>query len=203
MTKVSSAKTIIPTVAISYILPSVAMFVVSGLTNRQWINGLFFQPFPIYAAIIQRVLSRFETETTESDRIKKPEADMPYLRRAYGFAAAASGCVYFCLWITSPFPLVDIFFKDTRSPSAAMSLLEGAAKVLRYDHIAAFSAGAVWTLLSFGDLKRAGILNASWWIIVGVLAGITLVAGPGAGMAVMWAWREEVLAARKVAARIE
>lgn len=199
MTKVSSAKTIIPTIAISYILPSVAMFVVPGLTNRQWINGLFFQPFPIYAAITQRVLGRFVKDSTDSDHIKNLEADMPHLRRAYGFASAASGCVYLYLWIASPFSLADIFFKDIGNPSVAVPLLEGATKVLRYDQIAAFSAGAAWTFLSFGNLKRAGIMNARWGRIIGVLAGTTLVAGPGAGMAVMWAWREEVLAGRKVA----
>lgn len=92
--------------------------------------------------------------------------------------------------------MADVFFKNIRNPSAVMPLLTGAAKVLRYDHLASFGAGAVWTLLSFWDLKRGKILRAGWCRILGVLAGTTFVAGPGAGMAVLWWWREEVLAAR-------
>jgi hypothetical protein len=200
MTRTSSIKTIIPTVAITYALPTVASFALPGLTNRQWINGLFFQPFPIWAAISQQVLGAFVKNTTDSDRMKNPEADIPYLRRAYACAAAASASVYLYLWVVSPVSLGQIFFKGLGNPSDALPLIEGAAKVLRYDQIASFSAGIVWTLLSFGDLKRAGKLDAGWGRIVGIFAGTTLVAGPGAGMAVMWAWREEVLA-KKVAVR--
>jgi len=84
-----------------------------------------------------------------------------------------------------------------------MAWIEGAAKVLRYDQIAAFSAGAGRALLSVGNLKRARILNAGWGRIVGVLEIATLVPGPGAGIAVMWAWGEEVLVGRKVGDRNE
>jgi len=78
------------------------------------------------------------------------------------------------------------FVKDTthsdriENPEADMLLIEGAIKTLRYDQIVAFSAGALWTLLSFQDSKKAK----------------KLVAGPGAAMGVMWGWREEFLAKR-------
>jgi hypothetical protein len=194
MTRISSVKTIIPTVAIIYILPTFGSFFAPGLTNRQRINGLFFQPFPIWAAIFQRILGLFVKDTTDTDSIKNPEADLAYLRAAYFFSAAASASVYLYLWVFSPFSLGKIFFSGLGNPEAALPLVEGAAKVLRYDHIASFSAGIVWTLLSFGDLKRAGLLEVGWGRIIGVFAGMTLVGGPGAAMAVMWAWREDMLA---------
>jgi hypothetical protein len=92
---------------------------------------------------------------------------------------------------------VNVFFQGIRNPSASVSAVVSLAKVFRYDQIAAFSAGAVWIMLNFRDLKKAGKLNAGWGRIVGVLAGTTLVAGPGAAMAAMWAWREEALAKRE------
>jgi hypothetical protein len=197
MTVISSAKTIIPTIAISYILPTIAMFIAPQLSTRQWINGLIWQPFPIYASLVQRLLSKTVKDTTYEDRISNPEADMPYLRRAYGFATAVAACAYLYVRIASPVSLMDVFFQDLKNPSNALPLIEGASKAIRYDQIAAFGAGALWVMLSFADLKKAKKIKTGWAGIVGVFAGTTLLAGPGAAMTTMWAWREEMLAKRK------
>ncbi|KUJ21599.1 FAD/NAD(P)-binding domain-containing protein [Mollisia scopiformis] len=197
MMQMGPVKTIIPTILLSYILPSVAMFTAPSLTTRQWVNGLFWQPFPIYASILQRVLPRFVKDTTQTDRISRPEADMPYLRAAYGFAATAAACGYLYVRFKSPVSLMKIFFDGIANPTEALPLIMGATKALKYDQIAAFSAGAIWTLLSFADLKKAKKLEAGWGRVLGVFAGTTLTAGPGAAMAVMWAWREETLAKRR------
>lgn len=66
------------------------MFTLPSLSSRQWINGVFWQPFPIYAATMQRLFTRVVTDTTPVDRIENPEADMPHLRRIYGFTFAAA-----------------------------------------------------------------------------------------------------------------
>ncbi|CZR66056.1 uncharacterized protein PAC_15957 [Phialocephala subalpina] len=198
MVQMGPVKTIVPSIVLAYVLPSITMFVAPDLATRQWVNGIFWQPFPIYVAILQRVLSRLVNDTTKPDRLSKPEADMPYLRRAYAFAAIASTCVYLYVRFTSPVFLTKIFFEGLANPTKALPLIEGATKALKYDQIAASTAGAIWTLLSFSDLKKAGKVQAGWVRILGVFAMATLVAGPGAAMLVMWAWREESLARRKV-----
>jgi hypothetical protein len=190
-------KTIIPTLMLSYALPTVAMFAVPGLANRQWINGVFWQPFPLYASILQRVFGRFVKDTTRADRLYNPEADMPHLRRTYAFAGAAAACAYIYVRFNSPFSLAEVFFTGIQNPSAPRTVMQGIATFLRYDQINSASAGVIWTLLSFRDLKKAGKLKAGWWKIVGVFTGVTLAAGPGAAMAAMWAWREEILAKRR------
>jgi hypothetical protein len=187
----------IPTITLSFILPSTAMAVAPGLANRQWINGLFWQPFPIYASLLQRVLGKFVKDTTDVDRIHNTEADMPYLRRTYIFAGLVAACAGLYVRFASPVPLGKVFFEGVCNPSSSKSWAISLAKGFRYDQIAAFSAGAIWTMLSFRDLKMAGKLNAGWARIVGVFAGTTVVAGPGAAMAAMWAWREEALAKRE------
>jgi hypothetical protein len=173
------------------------MAAVPGLANRQWINGLFWQPFPIYASILQRVLGRFVTDTTDVDRIYNPEVDMPYLRRTYIFAGAVAPCAGLYVRFASPESLMSVFFGGIRNPSASISAMASLTKAFRYDQIAAFTAGAIWTMLSFKDLKKAGKLRTGWTRIVGVFAGTMIVAGPGAAMAAMWAWREEALAKRE------
>jgi hypothetical protein len=174
------------------------MFAAPGLATRQWINALFSQPFPIYASILQRVLGRFVKDTTDTNRIDKPEADMPYLRRIYGFAGGAAACAHLYVRFASPVSLTDVFFQDICSTSATGPVMQSIARFLRYDQITSFSAGAIWTMLSFRDLKNAGKLTSGWGRIIGVFGGVTLFAGPGAAMAAMWAWREEALAKREV-----
>lgn len=196
MAQIGGVKTIIPTIVISYIVPSIAMLFVPGLANRQWINGVFWQPFPVYGAILQRILPLFVNDTTQRDRVSDPEADMPYLRAAYGFSAAVGALAYFYLHVASPISLAKVFFSNLGSPNAAIPLLEGTVKALRYDQISAFSATAVWTLLSFKDLKKAGKLETGWRRILGIFAALNVVTGPGAALTVMWAWREETLAKR-------
>ncbi|KAH7342650.1 hypothetical protein BKA65DRAFT_595732 [Rhexocercosporidium sp. MPI-PUGE-AT-0058] len=197
MVQLGGVKTIIPTIILSYIIPSVTMSFAPGLASRQWINGIFWQPFPVYGSILQRILPLFVNNTTRKDRVSNPEADMPYLRAAYGFSAAVGALVYLYLHVASPISLSKVFFSNLGNPGAALPLIEGTVKALRYDQICAFSATAIWTLLSFMDLKKAGKLQAGWGRILGVFAAMNVVAGPGAALTVMWAWREEKLANRQ------
>jgi hypothetical protein len=76
--------------------------------------------------------------------------------------------------------------------------MQSLAKNFRYNQLSAFSAGAIWTMLSFRDLKKAGKLTTGWGKIVGTFAGVTALGGPRATMTAMWAWREETLAKRDV-----
>jgi hypothetical protein len=185
-------KNILPTIGLAYILPSVAMFAVPGLVNRQWINGVFFQPFPLYAYTIQRTLLAIHSSSkNEEEEESATETD---LRLIYGLSAAASASVYLYLWIESPSSMADILFSDLSNPTAPITMLKGAAKVLRYDQLCSFGAGAVWTLLHFWDLKREGLMrSAGWGKILGVFGAMNVVGGPGAAMAGMWAWKESVL----------
>lgn len=193
MTQVGPAKTIIPTITLSYIVPAIAMLTAKSLSTRQWINGLFWQPFPIYAALLQKLFSKTVKDTTVHDRVYNSEADVPYLRYAYGFSAVTSTLANLYVRLTSPTSLINVFFQDVSNPTATIPIVRGIARSLRYDQMAAFSAGAFWTMLHFKDLKEKKKLNVGWGRILGVFAGTTLVAGPGAAMAVMWAWREECL----------
>ncbi|KAL2075500.1 hypothetical protein VTL71DRAFT_443 [Oculimacula yallundae] len=197
MLQISGAKTIIPTLVLSYVVPTLAMFFMPGQANRQWINGVVWQFFPISGAILQRILPKFVKDTTQRDRISNPRADLPYLRAAYGFSAAVGALTYLSLHVASPIPLTKVFFSNLGNPSAALPLIEGVVKALRYDQICAFSATAMWTILSFKDLKKSGKLQAGWGKILGLFAGMNLIVGPGAALSVMWAWREERLAARE------
>lgn len=201
MVKIGKSKIIMPTIFISYIIPVIAMFAAPELAARQWINAFFFQPFPLWAVLVQYCLSRCVTDTTEKDKVHEDEADMKYLRRGYLSAAVFSTIAYWYVYALawqSSISLVEVFFKDITKPTTMQPLIEGASKVLRYDYLWSFSAGALWTLLSFKDLKEAGKTSAGWGQIIGAFTIITLCAGPGTSMVVFWAWREELLVSKTV-----
>lgn len=191
---IGDVKIVIPTIIISYILPSIAMFIAPTIASRQWINGVFWQPFPIYAGIIRRVLGRFVKDTTMVDRINNTEADMPYLRRIYAFAGASAAAAHTYMRFKPPLPLTEGFVKSITNPESELLLVEAIAEILRWNHVSAFGAGTIWILLGFHDLKKAGKMTTSWWKILMIYIATAAVSGPGAAMAVMWAWREEALA---------
>jgi hypothetical protein len=195
LTKVNAVKTIIPTIALTFLLPSIAMLAAKDLTTRQWINGLFWQLFPLSGAISQRILGLLVKDTTETDRVSNPEADMKHLRRVYWAAGIFALATNLYTRFTSPFPIKDVFFNDVANPSAPATLITGAARFLRYDQYMTFGPALVWTILHFNDLKRSQKTKTGWVTFIGALVGTTVVGGPGAAMMGFWAWREEVLAA--------
>jgi hypothetical protein len=67
-------------------------------------------------------------------------------------------------------------------------------RFLKYDYLSAFVSGGFWILLSFWDLRKDGRLHASWMKILSIMGVVTVLFGPGTMMAVVWAWREEILA---------
>ncbi|KAK8074382.1 monooxygenase [Apiospora hydei] len=64
-------------------------------------------------------------------------------------------------------------------------------------HLLAIGGALFWAFLHLRDLKSMGRLEASWFKVLGVLGGMAAVFGPGAALALAWAWREESLA-RKI-----
>jgi hypothetical protein len=52
--------------------------------------------------------------------------------------------------------------------------------------------------LHFRDLKKDGRLRAIWFKILAVMGVVTVLAGPGTALVVMWAWMEEVLAKKEM-----
>jgi len=194
LTQIGRVKSIVPSVTLAYIVPAATMMTIPGLANRQWINGIFWQLFPLYTAIIQRLFDLVLTDPTTESRISNPLADLIYLRWTYGFSFALASGVNVYARLASPVSLIQLFFQGLGNPSAQITLAVGTAKFLRYDQINAFGAATLWILLSFWDLKRAGKVRVNWLAVITVYIALVVAFGPGAAMVAMWAWREESLA---------
>ena len=197
MTNIAYAKTLLPAIAATYILPSAAMLFYPNIMVRQYVNGIW-QLFPLWLSLGHRLLAHTVKDTTSHDRRHNSKNDMQYLRPAYLLTGLMSASVYILLWTRSPFSMKAIFFSGLRNPGQAItSIAPASAQFLRYDYICTLGAGLYWTALQFWDLKRAQRTNTSWIKFLGSMTASTLLLGPGAAMAGFWSWREEMLG-RKV-----
>ena len=193
------AKTLLPAVTIGYLLPTIAMYwPSSSLHTRQGFNFVW-QFFPLWTTLLSGLFARLVKDTTDTDKVNHVTADLPYLRTTYAFVGAVSAAAYLYVYSVSPVSLFDIFLSNVRDPSAPIGgLTEGMGRFLKYDYLFASASGVLWIMLCFGDLRKDGRLRAGWMKILGVMVMVTVCCGPGTMMAVMWAWREGILARKEV-----
>ncbi|RYP11134.1 hypothetical protein DL765_007883 [Monosporascus sp. GIB2] len=188
------ARTLLAAVGAGYLAPTVGVL----FSNAYHGMNSLWQLLPLSTAILHRVFASAVFDTTATDRIKSPRADMVHLRPAYVVGGILGGVTYLYLWVMSPQYIGNLLsdvMQLRREPFAPVKADLG--QLIRYNHLITLSSGLLWELLHFRDLKSTGRLKASWTKVIGVLAGTAVLFGPGAAMALGWAWREEVLA-RKI-----
>jgi len=195
LVRTSYAKTVIPALVLGYLIPLWAMYSPTfSLSTRQAWNFVW-QFFPILIVGFHGLFARMVKDTTEFDRYQNVTADLPYLRLAYIFSAVVSAGMYWYAYAVTPIPLLDLFFKDIADSGREWSsLTEALGIMLKLDDVFCFASSAVWTLLCFRDLKSDGRLKTGWIKVLGTMVLSTVAVGPGASFALMWWWREEILA---------
>ena len=198
MTNMAYAKTLLPAIIATSVLPLGAMFFYPDIMMRQYING-FWQLFPIWLSLTHRLLSHAVRDTTSHNRMHNAQADIPYLRSAYLLTGTISATIYILLWTRSPHTMREIFFSGLSNPAQVVTAIAPAsARFLRYDYVCFLGGGLYWTALQFWDLKRARRTTGSWVRFLGGLAVGAVLLGPGAAMAGFGYWRERVLGRRVV-----
>ncbi|KAE9371953.1 hypothetical protein N431DRAFT_407772 [Stipitochalara longipes BDJ] len=183
------AKTILPALLLGYIIPSIGSFYPSSpLSSRQGWNYIW-QFFPIWIPAFHFLFSRFISN-------KGPGSEIASLRLAYALVFLVSTSAYLYVFSVSPGPFSQLFFKNISVwdwDTAFISISENTAMFLKWDEIFIVLGTAYWMMLNVRDLKREGRIEASWVSILAVFGVVSALCGPGAGMAVIWWWREEAL----------
>jgi hypothetical protein len=198
LTNTSYARTLLPALAVSYLIPFTVMFFYPDLSTRLYAHAIW-QFYPIILSVTHRALSYTVKDTTKQDRIRNPTTDIASLRSTYFVTGLVSASVYLYLWTLSPYSLREVFFSNLSNPGQAVKVIApAAAKFMRYDLIATLGAGLYWTGLQWWDLKRARKTTMGWFKFLGAMTVTTLLLGPGATMAGFWYWREEVLGRRVI-----
>lgn len=203
LVNVAAAKTAPLAVFMALTLPTFAMYYMPDFDARLTINAIW-QAFPIIFIGLHWLLRKYTVkDTTKSDRIFNPQADMPYTRFGVWAFAAISALTYNFVRFTSREPLTTIFLPDWMplkqtavSADGSLTLVSGLRLLMQVDEIFCFAAAFLWLTYLFGDLKRADMTSVSWIIFVAFLVAGTYLVGPGAVVILTWWWRENILATK-------
>lgn len=154
---------------------------------------------PTFMAVLHPLFASFLTNTTFTDRVQNPRADMKYLLVSYTMSGIFTAITHVYSWALSPWGLTNILSILTRLRQGTLLLEEiGPEKSIQRHHVLMLGSGLFWTLLHLWDLKSTGRLKAGWLKVVGALVSMLVMFGPGTALVLGWAWREAVLA-RKTA----
>lgn len=178
--------------------PSYAIWSSIELESAQWIYDNAWYWYPVYLTIFLRILKFVVKDTTRLNRIYKPTADLTYLRISYSISILI--CAAFYLYGSLSDSSSIAFLTQGLQPpiQPVQAILGAASKLWAAKQTYLYGAAFYWTFLHFADLKIVGKLKQSWLLILTIFLSSTLLAGPGAGLIVMWAWREEIMAKKYV-----
>ncbi|OTB08964.1 hypothetical protein M426DRAFT_316256 [Hypoxylon sp. CI-4A] len=189
------AKALLPAVIIGYLAPTVALWYVplSSLETVQFLTA-FWQPTPLYASALLLIFS-FLVSSSSTEK----NGDAKYLKRVYVLAALASAfshihTLYCAFTLDDPrFSLGYVFLPNRDSWKDSMG--QGLHYIFQIDAFGAFGSSLFWCWLMVYDSLR--VLGQSGVVpLVKAALGIvlvTLIAGPGTAIAIVFHWREKRL----------
>ena len=212
-------KSLVPSIIIGYILPSILMTIpLSSPVIHQWFAGVW-QGFPVWITLLsyaiglqRRGLSRALGKDGEScdnevstvgDRIREAKI----LHETYIFAFAVSASTHlatFGIIVSSNFfPSLfspSLNFRDvfvppvfySRAPMKNMAI--GIQNFFQYDQYVGSAAAIIWAIKLHCNSRTSPLTLKHWIWLVGEVLVVGLIAGPsGALVSLMWNRDERIL----------
>ena len=198
LTNIAFAK-ILPLAILSIFLgPSYCIWSSIELESAQWIYDNAWYWYPVYLTMFLRILKFIVKDTTRLNRIYKPTADLSYLRISYSISILICAAFYLYGSLSSS-TSIAFLTQELQPPIQPIQAILGAFSELWVaKQTSLYGAAFYWTFLHFADLKFVGKSKQSWLLILTISLSSTFLAGPGVGLIVMWAWREEIMAKKHV-----
>lgn len=193
------AKALIPALCLGFIVPSVLLFIQHGDHATQQNAIAFWQPLPVYVAMLTWLFSRAIDRASPAkplDLELLDNKDVTPLMCGYALCASVTAVLHICTMICAiPSPnvsLIEAMFN--LSTVASMRSGMNPADFFRYDFVLCFAAMLVWLLYSVFHLRRLGYITTGNALKAAVAIALgQILVGPGAVYAVIWAWRENVI----------
>jgi hypothetical protein len=175
LTDLSYSRSILPLILIMWHLP--VLIYNFELDDGVMALSLKFSPFVISAA--QWLLHRAAiiASTIQLDRLTNVTRDIPILQ----YTAKTLAVISSATWIGTSFSHLLL---GSSSPATPLSTTE----------LLLYGSSLLWVLYLFSDLKRAGMIDQSWLVLVGASS---VLLGPAATVALAWSWRETLLATKR------
>ncbi|CUS13302.1 unnamed protein product [Tuber aestivum] len=185
------AKSLIPTLIISFLIPTSIM-----LLREQSLRAsmALWLPFPIYTAIVHQILKSFFV----TPALPTKNADLPYIRGAYLLSFAVSASAHYYALCTATMTGDSLLTFAARlvpgaPPIHDNSFVEAGVGIVLTEYLVAFAAGLAWVLVLLNDVKRFRKTAAGWLELLGYTIAASAMFGPAATVLAAYAWREELL----------
>lgn len=194
LTDLSYTASVLPVILLTHYIPNFVSFTTSVDPQTRHIAEWIWQPFAVWTSILQFLLKKtVMPDTVQKDRIKNPTRDLPVITYTIYSLSAVSMATWWYTLYNAPFSPAALFIPNI----AAMKTEDEYIRMfLQFDGIFSFGSCMLWLLYLFGDLKRAGMMDDSWFSIVGKGFVTLLAAGPGTTIGLGWLWRERLLATK-------
>lgn len=192
LTDISYSASILPVMLLAHYIPHFVSFSAWIDPHTRHAANWIWQPFALWATALQYLLKKtVMSDTVKVDRVKSPLRDMPIIKYTVYTTCAISAATYWYTLCNAPFSAATIFIPNIAATKTDDEFIR---LFMQFDEIFFTAACMLWLLYLFGDLKRAGMMNASWLSIVGTGLVTVIAAGPGAAFGLGWWWREQLLA---------
>lgn len=198
------AKALVPALCLGAVLPTVAMFMPHADPVAHQNAIAFWQPLPVYVALLTWGFSRLigmaegsnKTATALLEQELFEQKDLVPLYAGYTSVFAVSAVSHGYALLYSSRNSVSLWETFLNLPAVRdVGLTGDIAAFFKYDMVLAVAAMLVWGLYSVFELRRLGYVTTAQAVRAGlaVVAGQAVV-GPGATYAGLWAWRENAIA---------
>lgn len=195
------AQSLLPAVVLGYLVPTALVYYVPwGYTRTVQQLVAFWQPSPIYVSVLLGVFSFLVPSSSSSATTAVAKnADVKHLKRAYlvvGLVTAAAHAATVYTLLTSDDAKLTfgyVFLPDRATWKDSMAL--GLHYIFQVDFFGAFGATLIWGWVVVYDVLRIlGKPGAIDFIktVLGIVF-VTVVAGPGTALVMVWNWREDRL----------
>lgn len=194
LTDMSYTATILPVLILAHYIPNYCAYAwnIEPQTRHKW--EWIWQGFPVAASVAQFVLkTTVMPNTIDHDRKHATERDIPTIKFTILSLCALSAATWHYTAFFAPHSMLTIFVPDVAATKTGDEFLR---LFLQFDQICSMAACFLWLLYLFGDLKAAGMMEASWLSIVGRGLPTFVLGGPGVAFGLGWLWREDILATR-------
>jgi hypothetical protein len=194
LTDLSYTTSVLPVILVTHYLPNFVQFSAWIHPTTRHAAAWIWQPFTVWTTILQFMLKKtVMPDTVQEDKLNNTNRDLPVIKYTIYSLCAISTATWWYTLYSAPFSPMQLFIPDLASVRTGDEFVR---TFLQFDEIFGLGSCLLWLLYLFGDLKRAGMLDASWLSIIG-RGLITLVAaGPGVTVGLGWWWREQVLATK-------
>lgn len=190
--------TVLPAMLLGFYAPFMIVYFGPPVQLRQTAVSML-RHFPAYVSILTYWFSALLPDTIAHDRIHGPLRDVQTIRITVSTLATISSVIWL---ITSEFVRVAILYHVFSNITWSIDAFDrifaaGWRRRLDLEKPLIFTSTYLWLFYLFWDLHAAGMLEEGWRICFAWAIGTLVSTGPGASCAMLWLWRETILATRR------